>query len=787
MTPPDDGRAEQTDRDAPQGPIPVTDDILPEDETLEVRAIADQELLEALRAGDDTAWDELQARHRGIALNVARMHTRNVQDAEELAAEAFAKVLGIIRRGGGPSCFLRAWLVAAIGRLAVGHGPGRHRLEPTDGLQEPELLGGFDELAEPTSLEDLVVRQCESVAVVAAYSSLPEASQAVLWHTEVEAMTPAAAARQLGISTGAVPALAERAREQLSGAWLQVQETAPRTEACAQCVSSLGAFAAGSLASRPRSEMQKHLDGCPRCTAEHLQLLQTGIGLRTWLLPVLAALPMWGTESKVLAAILASGAGAAEGTAGSEAVGLAIVEAEGLRTESAEVVVGGSVGQPFEGARTGTAPEPGSAGADPRRTGSSVAGSVGAVPGATEADESVAPGAVAGSMGLKFAVGAVAAAATVSLIGLGLTTLVQDDDANRSTTLGGLPFPAGAGGGPVGQSEVIRDDEGAQDPDPQLDLEADPEVDPGADPGESAAGTPLAQDGAQDVSNAPTAPDDASSADDLPAGASPTPFGDEGLSVFGDDQSSGDPVAGGGSGSGADDGFSIGDGGAANGTQGAGEDPAGGTGSGSTDVDAFGPEFPAVPVAPAPSTGGTSDPENPATTAPGQDDGTVPTPVPSESSSPSEPEPAPEPPADTETDPSPDPELSPSPSPSTETGAAAGDSGDTGDGAAGADTEGQGDADEGASTDPSEPTARGAADPADRTPQSASPDIAQEQSAAPEQPPAPAESAAPTEPAAPTEQPAPAQPTEAASLEPTDESRPSPTEQPSPAPTADAS
>lgn len=771
MTPPDDGRAEQTDRDAPQGPIPVTDDILPEDETLEVRAIADQELLEALRAGDDTAWDELQARHRGIALNVARMHTRNVQDAEELAAEAFAKVLGIIRRGGGPSCFLRAWLVAAIGRLAVGHGPGRHRLEPTDGLQEPELVGGFDELAEPTSLEDLVVRQCESVAVVAVYSSLPEASQAVLWHTEVEAMTPAAAARQLGISTGAVPALAERAREQLSGAWLQAQETAPRTEACAQCVSSLGAFAAGSLASRPRSEMQKHLDGCPRCTAEHLQLLQTGIGLRTWLLPVLAALPMWGTESKVLAAILASGAGAAEGTAGSEAVGLATVEAEGLRTESAEVVVGGSVGQPFEGARTGTAPEPGSAGADPRRTGSSVAGSVGAVPGATEADESVAPGAVAGSMGLKFAVGAVAAAATVSLIGLGLTTLVQDDDANRSTTLGGLPFPAGAGGGPVGQSEVIRDDEGAQDPDPQLDLEADPEVDPGADPGESAAGTPLAQDGAQDVSNAPTAPDDASSADDLPAGASPTPFGDEGLSVFGDDQGSGDPVAGGGSGSGADDGFSIGDGGAANGTQGAGEDPAGGTGSGSTDVDAFGPEFPAVPVAPAPSTGadtdtggdGTQEPEDTGSTSPVP--GTDTTPAPSAPPSSAAPEPAPGTPTDTE--------------PSVDT-----DDQDSAGGAASPED-----------TDPAqeqggsaeEEVGDGATDPADRTPQSASPDIAQEQSAAPEQPPAPAESAAPTEPAAPTEQPAPAQPTEAASLEPTDESRPSPTEQPSPAPTADAS
>ena len=98
----------------------------PEDE-----AVADEALLDFARAGDEQSYAVLYERHRSTALNVARMHTRNVHDAEDLVSEAFARILSILRRGGGPRKYMRSYLVATIGRLAVDHGMGAGRVRPS--------------------------------------------------------------------------------------------------------------------------------------------------------------------------------------------------------------------------------------------------------------------------------------------------------------------------------------------------------------------------------------------------------------------------------------------------------------------------------------------------------------------------------------------------------------------------------------------------------------------------------------------------------------------------------
>ncbi|WP_181954162.1 sigma-70 family RNA polymerase sigma factor [Kocuria coralli] len=392
------------------------------------QAVGDEQLLEAVRAGDESSYGVLYERHRSTALNVARMHTRNFQDAEDLISEAFARVLQIIRKGGGPRKFLRSYLVTTIGRLAVDQGVASGKVQP---------VGEEEQLDRPEEFDDVVVKQCEAVSAANAYTSLPERWQAVLWHTEVEGMKPRAVAGALGMTPNAVSALTKRAREGLQAAYLQAQVSSAATEHCPEVAHQLGAFVKGSLGSRARRQVQQHLDTCPRCTAEYLQLLDLGVGMRTWILPALAALSLWGTESKVLAALTVSGTGA--GVAGTTRLPAPDAPAggEGAAPEGAEAVAegAGSAGPQAEAVVV-----PGAQTAGSGAAGSTAAGS-GAV-GAAGASAPVGVAAGGAGLGLKIAVGAVAASAAVALVGVGVNTLVQEDGANNATTLGGLPFPA---------------------------------------------------------------------------------------------------------------------------------------------------------------------------------------------------------------------------------------------------------------------------------------------------------------------------------------------------------
>ncbi|MCY1684318.1 sigma-70 family RNA polymerase sigma factor [Kocuria sp. SL71] len=418
-------RSAADDAGAAAAPIAPADLESPQEESAapEDEAIADEALLDSARAGDESSYAALYERHRSTALNVARMHTRNVHDAEDLVSEAFARILSVLRRGGGPRKYMRSYLVTTIGRLAVDHGMAAGRVRPSEDEAE---------LDRPEEFDDVVVRQCEAAVVATAYGSLPERWQAVLWHTEIEGMKPAAVAEELQISPNAVSALAKRARQGLQSAYLQAQVSAEATDACPEYAGELGAFAAGTLASRRRAKLQQHLDACPRCTAEYLQLEDVGVGLRVWILRCWrrcrcgAPSPRCSPRSSPPARAVRSPQGPAGAPPG----------------------ICGGIGRfrpgPADPSALTPAPADGAVAAGSETaTGSAGAGSAGGAGSASEGGKLGMGADVAGGIGLKVAVGVVAAAAAVSSSGW-VSTLVRHDDGGASA-IGGLPFPAGEG------------------------------------------------------------------------------------------------------------------------------------------------------------------------------------------------------------------------------------------------------------------------------------------------------------------------------------------------------
>lgn len=263
-------------------------------------ALRDDVLLDAAHSGDADAFGVLRERYHGTALAVARSRTGSTEEAEGVAAAALGRIEQIVGEGGGPRAFLGAFVVWMVGREA-------------DGGTRPVALP--DDPADPASL-------------VRVFSGLPAEWQGFLWRTEVLGQSARRASAALGLGAVAAAGLHRDMVRGLRGLYGQASADRAAGPDCAEFSAELPHFVRGTRGQRSRRDVKAHLDGCARCTAEYLGRQDIGTGLRTWTLPVLAGLPLWGTESLELTNLIAAaGAGTGAAAGAGAATGAAAVGA----------------------------------------------------------------------------------------------------------------------------------------------------------------------------------------------------------------------------------------------------------------------------------------------------------------------------------------------------------------------------------------------------------------------------------------------------------------------------
>ncbi len=238
-----------------------------------LRAAADIELLRLVRAGYDDAFAELFARHAAAVRGFAVRCCTDVADAEDLAAEAFFRVLQAVRRGSGPHDNVRAYLLTVVRRLAAEWSVRRRDVPVTDEELSRQVDAGYVASASRVDLQ-LIAR---------AFATLPQRWRAVLWRVEVEGERPAVVARYFGLSPNATAALARRARQGLRAAYLQAH-LAPTGGAtgCRAIVDKLGGFTAGQVTGTEAGRIRAHLATCASCTSLQAELADVCAGLRRY-------------------------------------------------------------------------------------------------------------------------------------------------------------------------------------------------------------------------------------------------------------------------------------------------------------------------------------------------------------------------------------------------------------------------------------------------------------------------------------------------------------------------
>ncbi|GEC08313.1 hypothetical protein SSP24_59680 [Streptomyces spinoverrucosus] len=284
---------------------------------------SDAELIGRMRAGDDTAYEELYRRHAEAVRRYARTCCRDPHTADDLTAEVFARTLQAVRGGHGPEHAVRAYLLTTVRRVAANWTNSAKREQLVDDFavfaaQSARAAEVSDSDTLDLGADVRAMHAAEQSLAMRAFRSLPERWQAVLWHTEVEDESPSEVATLFGLDANGTRVLASRAREGLKQAYLQAHVSATLTsdEECARYADQLGTYARRRLRTRAERGLRQHLEECPKCRLAASQIEDLASSIPA-IVPV-AVIGWFGAAGYAkTAGIVAGGAGAgAAGAAG---------------------------------------------------------------------------------------------------------------------------------------------------------------------------------------------------------------------------------------------------------------------------------------------------------------------------------------------------------------------------------------------------------------------------------------------------------------------------------------
>jgi RNA polymerase sigma factor (sigma-70 family) len=217
---------------------------------------SDAVLMGAVRDGDVAAYGALYARYLPAARRAAASLATNSAEREDLVAEGFARVLRILRSGGGPDEEFRPYLLTTLRNTLISWRRRDAHLSLVADVPETALRAGLD---------DPVANRLHATMAAEAFAGLPERWQTVLWHTEVEGESPAEIAKRLGMTPNGVAALAYRARQGLRQAYLAqyVPATEPRT--CKAVATQLAGWIRHGGTTLKTQRIAAHLARCADC------------------------------------------------------------------------------------------------------------------------------------------------------------------------------------------------------------------------------------------------------------------------------------------------------------------------------------------------------------------------------------------------------------------------------------------------------------------------------------------------------------------------------------------
>ena len=184
----------------------------------------DRELVAAVRAGDDSAFEELYRRYHHRVAAFVRGMVRDDARAEDLAQDAFFSALRRMRATDAPIAF-KPWIFEIARNAAIDHWRRTGRAEEVS-VDAQGLLRRSDRsrLAAAPPPETAVIDRERLGHLRGALDELPEVQTRVLVMRELEGMSYREIAERLDLSRSSVESALFRARRRLEAEYTDISE-----------------------------------------------------------------------------------------------------------------------------------------------------------------------------------------------------------------------------------------------------------------------------------------------------------------------------------------------------------------------------------------------------------------------------------------------------------------------------------------------------------------------------------------------------------------------------------
>ena len=176
----------------------------------------DVQLLDRLRAGDETAFVSLVRTHHASLVRLAAHYVPNREVAEEVVQDAWLGVVRGLDRFEGRSS-LRTWLFRIVVNRARTTGVREHRETPVEHLERFDDEGAWADPPVPWTdeVDDRLTAAVLSERVHACLAGLPSLQRSVVTLRDVEGLSPSDVCHVLGITEANQRVLLHRGRSRL--------------------------------------------------------------------------------------------------------------------------------------------------------------------------------------------------------------------------------------------------------------------------------------------------------------------------------------------------------------------------------------------------------------------------------------------------------------------------------------------------------------------------------------------------------------------------------------------
>lgn len=222
----------------------------------------DLELLQAAKAGDRAALDELLARHEQQIYRCGLRMCGNESDARDILQETLTaafRSLGDYRGEGALSTWLyqiaRSFCIKAH-RRRVGEPSHTLPLEGAAAQAVPAESSAPDERAQAQEMGHIIQ---------AAMLALPDNAREVIILRDVEGLSASEAAAVIGIDVPALKSRLHRARMELRSHLSALLEAPASAPACSELATELADYAASDIDQAACERIEAHLERCEHC------------------------------------------------------------------------------------------------------------------------------------------------------------------------------------------------------------------------------------------------------------------------------------------------------------------------------------------------------------------------------------------------------------------------------------------------------------------------------------------------------------------------------------------